>query len=81
MPADAPILLLEVEVCDYFNWSEGNPLVYMFRFILLGEGDTAPVTREVIRGALADAGHALAIWEPRCAHCLEGDADDATRSL
>ena len=35
----------------YFGWAEGNPIAYLFRFILFGEGDTAPVTHEVLREA------------------------------
>jgi hypothetical protein len=103
IPADEPVLFLEVEVCDpseftdvlevrsvtvhgykvlraesstvpnaiaafllylrdktgkiphcYFTWSEGNPLRYLFKYIVFGEGDTAPVTREVLRQAEAD---------------------------
>jgi hypothetical protein len=38
----------------YFGWSEGNPIVYLMKFIAFGEGDTAPVTREVLRQAEAD---------------------------
>lgn len=35
----------------YFGWSEGNPVKYMIRYLLFGEGDTAPVTREILRKA------------------------------
>jgi len=38
----------------YFSWSEGNPIQYLFRYIVFGEGDTAPVTHEVLRQAEAD---------------------------
>ena len=33
----------------HFEWSEGNPLGHLFRYLLLGRGDTAPVVREIIR--------------------------------
>ncbi len=38
----------------YFGWSEGNPIGYVFRFVFLGEGDVAPITREVLRKAIRD---------------------------
>ncbi|HVK05408.1 MAG TPA: hypothetical protein VM490_18165 [Armatimonadaceae bacterium] len=38
----------------YFTWAEGNPLAYVLRFVVLGQGDTAPVTHEVIRQAEPD---------------------------
>ena len=38
----------------YFGWSEGNPLAYLFKYIAFGEGDTAPVTHEVLRQAEED---------------------------
>jgi hypothetical protein len=35
----------------YLGWTEGNPFAYVIRFILFGEGDTAPVIHEVLREA------------------------------
>ncbi|KRE22890.1 hypothetical protein [Agromyces sp. Soil535] len=39
----------DVQPHAYFEWSEGNPLLHMVRYILLGRGDTPPVVREIIR--------------------------------
>jgi hypothetical protein len=33
----------------HFEWSEGNPLGHLFRYLLLGRGDTPPVVREILR--------------------------------
>lgn len=38
----------------YFGWSEGNPVSYLMKYIAFGEGDTAPVTHEVLRQAEKD---------------------------
>ena len=38
----------------YFGWTEGNPILYLLKFLAFGEGDTAPVTREVLRQAEPD---------------------------
>ena len=35
----------------YFGWPEGNPIQYLLRFLLFGEGDIAILTREVLRRA------------------------------
>ena len=39
----------------YFEWGEDNPLTYLIRFLIFGEGDIPPVTREVLREAEPDA--------------------------
>ncbi|HEY9715639.1 MAG TPA: amino acid transporter, partial [Chroococcales cyanobacterium] len=33
----------------YFGWTEGHPVGYVVKYIFLGEGETAPVTREILR--------------------------------
>ena len=35
----------------YFDWTEGNPLIFTVKYLLLGQGDVAPVTHEVLRVA------------------------------
>jgi hypothetical protein len=38
----------------YFAWSEGNPFYFLFRYLISGEGDVPPVTREILRRAEPD---------------------------
>lgn len=57
VPGTAAAVLLEIrELTDviptiYFQWTEGNPLNNMFKFLITGKGEVAPVTREVLREA------------------------------
>ncbi len=38
----------------YFHWTDVDPVVNLMRFIFLGEGDTAPLTHEILRRAIKD---------------------------
>jgi hypothetical protein len=55
IPNAIAALLLNVQAITrrtphaYFGWTEGNPITYVLKYLALGEGDTAPVTREVLR--------------------------------
>ena len=38
----------------HFEWSEGNPIAHLMRYLILGRGDTPPVVREILRKAERD---------------------------
>ncbi|OIJ66997.1 amino acid transporter [Streptomyces mangrovisoli] len=38
----------------YFDWTEGGPVSHLIRFLVFGDGEVAPVTREVLRRAEQD---------------------------
>jgi hypothetical protein len=38
----------------YFEWTEGSPITHLIKFLIVGVGEVAPVTREVLRRAEPD---------------------------
>ncbi|MDP3511015.1 MAG: amino acid transporter [Candidatus Melainabacteria bacterium] len=38
----------------YFGWTEGSPAMYAVKYIFFGEGETAPLTREILRSVEKD---------------------------
>ncbi|MEV4702829.1 amino acid transporter [Actinoplanes sp. NPDC049316] len=38
----------------YFEWTEGNPVANFLRYLIFGQGEVAPVTREMLRQAEPD---------------------------
>jgi hypothetical protein len=38
----------------YFEWTEGNPVANFARYLIFGQGEVAPVTREMLRQAEPD---------------------------
>jgi len=41
----------------YLGWTEGNPVSYILKYLFLGEGETAPITREILREIEPDPDH------------------------
>ncbi len=60
VPSTLAAVLLEIRDMTgvvpniYFEWTEGNPVLNMMRFLFVGNGEVAPVTREVLREAEKD---------------------------
>jgi hypothetical protein len=38
----------------YFGWTEGNPFLYLLKYIAFGQGAIAQMTREILRQAEPD---------------------------
>jgi hypothetical protein len=38
----------------YCHWTDVDPVINLMRFVFLGEGDTAPLTHEILRRAIKD---------------------------
>ena len=61
IPSTIAAVLLEIRDATglvpeiYFEWTEGNPISNMFKYLITGGGEVAPVTREVLREAEHDA--------------------------
>jgi hypothetical protein len=55
VPNSIAAFLLEVQRMTgrrphaYFNWVEGNPAMFLVKYLLSGQGDIGPVTREILR--------------------------------
>ncbi|WP_240034822.1 amino acid transporter [Glaciihabitans arcticus] len=60
VPSTIAAVLLEIRDVSgvvpsvYFEWTEGNPISNMLKFLFVGNGEIAPVTREVLREAERD---------------------------
>jgi hypothetical protein len=60
IPSTIAAVLLEIRDLTgvapdiYFEWTEGNPISNMMKFLFVGSGEVAPVTREVLREAEKD---------------------------
>ncbi|MGV3616580.1 MAG: amino acid transporter [Fimbriimonas sp.] len=63
VPNTIAAFLLEVQKITerrphaYFNWVEGNPAMFLIKYLLSGQGDIGPVTREILRQVEPDPEH------------------------